>query len=617
MVEEKKLAQVAPKSAEYEGYRDAVVEERGEANADRNALIPCIAGRYDVLECMGQGSQGEVYRARRRSDGAEVAIKVMHIKSVKNWKMYELFHREAQVLSTIDIDGVAKFYEAIEDLDSADPVSVIVQQFVDGHALSEFIKAHHRFLLSDIADILIQLTKILDRLHHSNPPIIHRDIKPSNIMLEDLPRGYRVWLIDFGAVANPQVKDGGSTVAGTYGYMAPEQLMGQPKPASDLYSMAVMAFYMLTGVPPEAIEVQDFRLLIDPHLQNLPFPVTVLLRQMLEPHIDQRLTDTNKILRALEQIKKSNFNGLQSLVQEGFVAKEVEVLPMKSYKQGGCVEQWDALSDVLPRKLPSVIEKRFEKSINQFTRCSDDTEIDEYGRLTKWTVRHRVFLRSLKSRRRVMDQLVESAPELTQGQVFVFWSIFVVVMFLAAYASMVDDFSVVVVVIGFFYAFGASIALSGQLGKKGESAHGYTKGAHDYTKVVITNPYKRILPLLEYGRKTLASVVSIEFELYDDTTSIEYRPLWKVTYAFNPVDDSSDEDLLRYFYTRREPTDLKPGDLIPCIYIIANDDRGEYVYSMPWPVLEFDDVYLSGDICKLVTSFNRIVVVNSAGSNAD
>ena len=610
MVEEKKLAQVAPRRDEYEGYRDAVVEERVEANADQNALIPCIAGRYDVLECMGQGSQGEVYRARRRTDGAEVAIKVMHIKSVKNWKMYELFHREAKVLSAIDIEGVAKFYEAIEDLESADPVSVIVQQFVDGHALGEVIKAPHGFVLCDIADILIQLTKILERLHHSNPPIIHRDIKPSNIMLEDLPRGYRVWLIDFGAVANPQVKDGGSTVAGTYGYMAPEQLMGQPKPASDLYSMAVMAFYMLTGVPPEAIEVQDFRLLIDPHLQNLPFPVTVLLRQMLEPHIDQRLTDTNKILRALEQIKKSNFNGLQSLVQDGFVAKEVEVLPMKSYKQGGCVEQWDALSDVLPRKLPSVIEKRFEKSLNQFTWCSDDTEIDEYGRLTKWTVRHRVFLRSLKSRRRVMNQLVESAPEFTKGQWYVFWSVLVVMLFLAIYCSIVDDFSVVVFLICFFYMLGATIISTWRSGKKDESAH-------DYTKVVITNPYKRILPLLEYGRKTLASVVSIEFELYDDTTSIEYRPLWKVTYAFNPVDDSSEEDLLRYFYTRREPTDLKPGDLIPCIYIIANDEKGEYVYSMPWPVLEFDDVYLSGDICKLVTSFNRIVVVNSAGSSAD
>ena len=608
--------EVAGSSQDKGAYRGYVELDGGEPHADSSVgasgvEIPCLAGRYELLECMGQGSQGEVYRARRRSDGAEVAIKVMHIKSVKNWKMYELFHREAKVLSAIDIEGVAKFYEAIEDLESADPVSVIVQQYIDGHALSEFIKAHHRFLLSDIADILIQLTKILDRLHNANPPIIHRDIKPSNIMLEDLPRGYRVWLIDFGAVANPQVKDGGSTVAGTYGYMAPEQLMGQPKPASDLYSMAVMAFYLLTGVPPEAIEVQDFRLLIDPHLQNLPFPVTVLLRQMLEPHIDQRLTDTNKILRALEQIKKSNFNGLQSLVQEGFVAKEVEVLPMKSYKQGGCVEQWDALSDVLPRKLPSVIEKRFEKSLNQFTGSLDDTEIDEYGRLTKWTVRHRVFLRSLKSRRRKMNLLMESAPELTKGQVICLWSVALYWFLGINFIMILQELLPILLVFGFVYTWIVFIVISRQQSKKKD------EDEHDYTKDVVTNPYKRILPLLEYGRKTFASVVSIEFELYDDTDSIEYRPLWKVTYAFNPVDDSSDEDLLRYFYTRREPTDLKPGDLIPCIYIIANDDKGEYVYSMPWPVLEFDDVYLSGDICKLVTSFNRIVVVNAAESNAD
>ena len=608
--------EVAGSSQDKGAYRGYVELDGGEPHADSSVgasgvEIPCLAGRYELLECMGQGSQGEVYRARRRSDGAEVAIKVMHIKSVKNWKMYELFHREAKVLSAIDIEGVAKFYEAIEDLESADPVSVIVQQYIDGHALSEFIKAHHRFLLSDIADILIQLTKILDRLHNANPPIIHRDIKPSNIMLEDLPRGYRVWLIDFGAVANPQVKDGGSTVAGTYGYMAPEQLMGQPKPASDLYSMAVMAFYMLTGVPPEAIEVQDFRLLIDPHLQNLPFPVTVLLRQMLEPHIDQRLTDTNKILRALKQIKKSNFNGLQSLVQEGFVAKEVEVLPMKSYKQGGCVEQWDALSDVLPRKLPSVIEKRFEKSLNQFTGSLDDTEIDEYGRLTKWTVRHRVFLRSLKSRRRKMNLLMESAPELTKGQVICLWSVALYWFLGINFIMILQELLPILLVFGFVYTWIVFIVISRQQSKKKD------EDEHDYTKDVVTNPYKRILPLLEYGRKTFASVVSIEFELYDDTDSIEYRPLWKVTYAFNPVDDSSDEDLLRYFYTRREPTDLKPGDLIPCIYIIANDDKGEYVYSMPWPVLEFDDVYLSGDICKLVTSFNRIVVVNAAESNAD
>ena len=256
MVEEKKLAQVAPRRDEYEGYRDAVVEERVEANADQNALIPCIAGRYDVLECMGQGSQGEVYRARRRTDGAEVAIKVMHIKSVKNWKMYELFHREAKVLSAIDIEGVAKFYEAIEDLESADPVSVIVQQFVDGHALSEFIKAHHRFLLCDIADILIQLTKILERLHHSNPPIIHRDIKPSNIMVFDTPPPYEIRVLDFGIASvydnlqqSQTLLTQQGSVRGTPSYMAPELFTGESKASreADLYAAGLVYYEMLTG----------------------------------------------------------------------------------------------------------------------------------------------------------------------------------------------------------------------------------------------------------------------------------------------------------------------------------------------------------------------------------
>lgn len=192
-----------PAKTAYRGYDTAQIRDHEEMTS-----IPCIAKKYEILECLGRGSQGEVYRGKRLGDGSEVAIKVMHIKSVKNWKMYELFDREAKVLSTIHVDGVAKFYEAIEDLNGPDPVSVIVQQYIDGHALSEFIKAHHRFLLSDIADILIQLTSILESLHALNPPVIHRDIKPSNIMLQDTAHGYRVWLIDFGAVANPVIKDG-------------------------------------------------------------------------------------------------------------------------------------------------------------------------------------------------------------------------------------------------------------------------------------------------------------------------------------------------------------------------------------------------------------------------
>ena len=97
------------------------------------------------------------------------------------------------------------------------------------------------------------------------------DIKPSNLMLTPLENGrYKVTLLDFGAVANPQVQNGGSTVAGTYGYMPPEQLMGQAQPASDIYALAALAVEMLSGTSPADIAVCDFKLVIEPYLQHLP-----------------------------------------------------------------------------------------------------------------------------------------------------------------------------------------------------------------------------------------------------------------------------------------------------------------------------------------------------------
>ena len=548
-------------------------------NASKLSLA-CLAGRYELLECLGRGSQGEVYRARQIADGAEVAIKVMHIQSVKNWKMYELFQREAKVLSAIDIEGVAKLYEAIEDLESADPVSVIVQQYIDGHALSELIGSHHRFLLSDIADILIQLTDILDKLHALNPPVIHRDIKPSNVMLEDSADGYKVWLIDFGAVANPQVKDGGSTVAGTYGYMAPEQLMGKPNPESDLYSMAVMAFYMLTGVPPESIEMQDFRLMIDPHLQHLPFVVTVLLRQMLEPHIEQRLTDTRIIRRAFELIKKSDMTGLESLIHTGRVVKDIDWTPMTSYKQAGCVEQWDALSDAVPRKIPREVMRKIEASLeyNPFEKPYDPTTQTTQRTDSAWDD-NMIFYRRVDNRGRIAETSVSN----------------VIATFIMAIPAgiggifLIQDAEFLLSMV-FFGTFFLIVWAGIQLMKA------------PFKSSSRTLRVESVLRLLENGRKSFATVTSIEFMLYEGANlSNEYRPLWKVSYKFNPVDDASEEDLERFFYTRRRPSDLKVGDLIPCLYLIQSKGSSyERVYSIPWPILKYDDIYLSGDVAELL-----------------
>lgn len=560
MANEIECSHETPAKTAYRGYDTAQTRDHEEMTS-----IPCIAKKYEILECLGRGSQGEVYRGKRLGDGSEVAIKVMHIKSVKNWKMYELFDREAKVLLTIHVDGVAKFYEAIEDLNGPDPVSVIVQQYIDGHALSEFIKAHHRFLLSDIADILIQLTTILESLHALNPPVIHRDIKPSNIMLQDTAHGYRVWLIDFGAVANPVIKDGGSTLAGTYGYMAPEQLMGQPKPASDLYSMAVMAFYLLTGVAPESLEIADFRLLIDPHLQNLPFSVTLLLRQMLEPHIDQRLTDTKTIRRALELIKKSDFKSLDALVHHDKAEKIVTWTPMKSYKQPGCIEQWDALSDVVPRKIPREAMNNIENRLKNIYALTDMEQFSVFKRA-------KCYYSYRKS-------------QILTFSITAVILLFPVCFFIRPYFYIDSDLVACVYTL-LFIAF-IILPLIGTV-KDGNPNTSSCKSSNSLLRLILS-----------YGRKTFATVKSIEFEFAVDRPSSEYCPLWKVTYTFNPVDDSSDDDLVRYFYTRRRPDDLKPGDLIPCLYIITCTVMdGEYVYSIPWPILEQDDVYLSGDFLK-------------------
>ena len=141
---------------------------------------------FTPIKKIGHGSQGDVFLAKRDSDGIEVAIKRLNIESVKTWKTYELFHREAEVLSTLQIDGVAKFYEAVDMPEDDPPRAYIVQEFIPGTTLGTLIGQGHRFSLSCTFDIIVQLLTLLKQLHSHTPPVIHRDIKPNNIMLKPL-----------------------------------------------------------------------------------------------------------------------------------------------------------------------------------------------------------------------------------------------------------------------------------------------------------------------------------------------------------------------------------------------------------------------------------------------
>ena len=284
----------------------AVKPARDDTDRHRDVELGILSERYQTVKVLGHGAQATVYQAERLSDHTQVAIKKLNIGSVKTWKEYDLFHREADVLSSLKLDGIAEFYEATDDLEAIQPCSYIVQEYIQGRSLQDMIQSGSRFSIDRIYEIILQLLDLLEKLHTHEPPIIHRDIKPSNVLLR--PREgawYQVCIIDFGAVANPQVQGGGSTVAGTLGYMPPEQLTGKPTPASDIYALGAVAVYMLTGKSPADMPVKDFHLIFEPDMQNMMPAVVETLRQMLEPDSAKRLCDYDILRNRFKDFQQS------------------------------------------------------------------------------------------------------------------------------------------------------------------------------------------------------------------------------------------------------------------------------------------------------------------------
>ena len=311
-----------------------------------------LSGKYRYIKKLGQGSQAKVYQAMRLKDQKLVCIKQLDIESVSNWKEYELFQREADVLASLDINGVALFYEAIEDLNSARPCAFIVQEYIEGESLADMLRNGYRFKVDEVYNILIQLLRIIYQLQNRPNPVIHRDIKPSNIMLSPVHGTYYVTLIDFGAVANPQVQGGGSTTAGTFGYMPPEQCTCHTCLASDIYSLGAVAVEMFSGKSPSSLPNVDFRLIFEPELENQPPALVNTLRRMLEPDYKKRLSDPVELIEIFKRFQNGDFRQGNTIrpTPAKYDQKLAEVMEIGA---PGNVDLWQTLPDETPRQIPN------------------------------------------------------------------------------------------------------------------------------------------------------------------------------------------------------------------------------------------------------------------------
>ena len=229
-------------------------DSAGEDQHDLNGAT--IADRYVVKGKLGQGAMGAVYKAEHTMMGKSVAIKVLLPEMSSNLEIVERFQREARAAAAIEHPNICS---ATDFGQLPDGSFFLVMEFLDGRTLDDEIAAHHVLGPSRTIAIIDQLLGALQDAHDLN--IVHRDLKPENIMLVDRAQNHDfVKVTDFGIASvkpsNADETDARLTRAGvafgTPAYMSPEQVAGAMDldHRSDLYSVGVIMFEMLTGEVP-------------------------------------------------------------------------------------------------------------------------------------------------------------------------------------------------------------------------------------------------------------------------------------------------------------------------------------------------------------------------------
>ncbi len=227
-------------------------------------LLDRALGKYVILEEIGRGGMGAVYKARDIELDRIVAIKVLSPYLVGEPHLVQRFMREARLAANLDHPNIVAIY----DIGGEGGYYYFVMKYLEGRPLKEMIAQRGPLPLDEVVQLVRQLASALDYAHQQN--LVHRDVKPGNVIVG--PDGHAT-LTDFGlakVVESMKLTASGETI-GTLEYMAPEQARGETSPASDIYSLGVMTYEMLTGRLP--FQGTNQATLLYQHLHEPPPPL--------------------------------------------------------------------------------------------------------------------------------------------------------------------------------------------------------------------------------------------------------------------------------------------------------------------------------------------------------
>ena len=205
-------------------------------------------GDYEIVEVLGSGGMGEVFKVRNSLSGRIEAMKVLRSNLLSDKDLAERFQREIRVQAALDHPHIARLNTAqvVTNAEGANQL-VMVMEYVDGRSLAQLLEQGP----ISLSDSITYATQVLDALGYAHEHgVVHRDIKPANIMCT---RQGIIKLMDFGIArmaADQKLTDTGKTV-GSLHYMSPEQIRGtEPDPRSDIYSFGITLYEMVTGKKP-------------------------------------------------------------------------------------------------------------------------------------------------------------------------------------------------------------------------------------------------------------------------------------------------------------------------------------------------------------------------------
>jgi len=263
-----------------------------------------IDGRYEILQCIGEGGMGVVYKARQTSIDRMVAVKMLSSNLAKDRNWVQRFYNEAKACSRLHHPNTIRMFDFGQTRDGQ---LFMAMEFLDGLSLRQVIGEQAPMDPQRMLKVVIQCCASLSEAH--NLGIIHRDIKADNVFLIDLP-GSRdhVKLLDFGVAKLMMAEDFATQVGVVFGtpqYMSPEQGRGEPlTPRSDLYGVGILAYEMLTGSVPFSDEVPMN--VLQMHLQS-PVPP-------LPPRVPASVQQV--VMRALEKDPSRRYATAAAMIDE-------------------------------------------------------------------------------------------------------------------------------------------------------------------------------------------------------------------------------------------------------------------------------------------------------------